>query len=101
MIVARGLKSVLFRGRVAVTVLVVATAIAATASPVGAVAGFGDVAEDRFYAEPVAWMVDTGLTTGTEVGCFSPNDVASRVQRVRWELDRHCFRIHRYWQHWC
>ena len=70
----------LLRGRVAVTVFVVATAVAATAAPVGAVAGFGDVAEDRFFAEPVAWMVETGLTTGTEIGCFSPDDGTTRAQ---------------------
>lgn len=34
---------------------------AVVASPVGAVAGYGDVG-DQYYAEPVQWSVDNGLT---------------------------------------
>lgn len=46
-----------------------------------AVAGaFGDVDADRYYARPVAWLVDEGITTGVEPGCFGPHDAISRGQ---------------------
>ena len=50
----------------------------AGASPVGAVAGFGDVAAGRFYSEPVQWLVDENITTGTAPGCFSPDRDVTR-----------------------
>ena len=41
-------------------------------SGANAVAGFGDVPADAFYAAPVQWLDDEGITTGTSPGCFSP-----------------------------
>jgi hypothetical protein len=66
--------------RAAVAACLVASTVAAAAVPVGAVAGFGDVAVERFFAESVAWMVAEELTTGTGAGCFSPDEVTSRSQ---------------------
>lgn len=47
------------------------------ATPAGA---FGDVDDDRFYADPVAWMVGSGITTGIEPGCFGPDMAVTRGQ---------------------
>jgi len=49
-----------------------------TATPAGAVAGFGDVAGDEFYTDAVQWMVDNDITSGTSPGCFSPGNATSR-----------------------
>ena len=57
-----------------------AAGVVTAASPAAGVAGFGDVAEGRFFAEPVAWMVESDLTKGTAPGCFSPDDQATRAQ---------------------
>jgi len=46
----------------------------------GAIAGFGDVSEGRFFDRAVQWMVDSGITDGTEPGCFSPNESVTRGQ---------------------
>lgn len=40
--------------------------------PAGAATGFGDVDDDAYYAEAVAWMVAEDITTGVEAGCFGP-----------------------------
>jgi hypothetical protein len=60
-----------------------------TASPAGAVAGFGDVEEDRFFTEPVQWMVDNDITTGTSPTCFSPDDPVTRGQAAAflWRIE--------------
>ena len=49
-------------------------------SPAEGVAGFGDVAEDRYFAHAVQWMVDNGITAGTSEACFSPDDPVTRGQ---------------------
>ena len=43
---------------------------------------FGDVSETAYYAEPVAWAVDNGITNGTGEGTFSPNNTCTRAQVV-------------------
>jgi hypothetical protein len=43
-----------------------------------AVAGFGDVDAGRFYSEPIQWLVDEEITTGTSPGCFDPDRPVSR-----------------------
>lgn len=64
-----------------VAVAAVVTALSGgLATPVGGVAGFGDVRQTDFYAEGVQWLVDEGLTTGTSTGCYSPNETLSRAQ---------------------
>ncbi|MDG2027513.1 MAG: S-layer homology domain-containing protein [Acidimicrobiales bacterium] len=52
----------------------------AAAPTAGAVAGFGDVPEDEFYAAAVQWMVANDISDGTSPGCFSPMDSTSRGQ---------------------
>ncbi len=69
----------------------VAAIIAALgAPPAGAAAGFGDVDEGQYFTEAVAWMVDEGVTTGIEPGCFGPSDDVSRgqVAAFLYRLDR-------------
>ena len=74
-------------GAVVVVALLLPEVVAST-SPAAAVAGFGDVSESRFFAEPVAWMVATDLTTGTASGCFSPDDTTTRAETATF-LHRH------------
>ncbi|MCP4227255.1 MAG: DUF1501 domain-containing protein [Actinomycetia bacterium] len=59
-------------------------------SPGGAPpAGFGDVASGRYYSEPVDWLFDAGITTGTSPGRFSPADPVTRGQLAAfmWRLE--------------
>ena len=58
-------------------VLCLAASSLVAASPAGAVAGFGDVAEGRYYTEPVQWSVDNDVT-GIDGNCFSPDAPVSR-----------------------
>lgn len=63
------------------TVLIVALVTAMTSlASAGAIAGFGDVADDEFYSEAVQWMVDNDITSGTSEGCFSPDADTTRGQ---------------------
>ena len=48
---------------------VVLAAVVLPASSAGAVAGYGDVADDRYFTEPVQWSVDDGIT-GLGGACF-------------------------------
>ncbi len=43
---------------------------------------FTDVPEDAYYAEPVDWAVDSGITKGTSPTTFSPNMTCTRGQVV-------------------
>ena len=89
--------------------MVIAVATAMFSVPAGAVAGFSDVAATAYWAEPVQWMVDNGITTGTSEGCFSPNASVTRGQAAAFmwrmegepEPDRaHSFvDVHASWQH--
>ena len=47
------------------------------ASPAVAVAGIDDL-EDEYYTEPVQWMVDNNIITGTTGPCFAPHTPATR-----------------------
>ena len=58
-------------------VLCLAATSLVAASPAGAVAGYGDVAEGRYYTEPVQWSVDNDVT-GIDGNCFSPDAPVSR-----------------------
>lgn len=60
--------------------LLIAAVGGGTATPAGAVAGFGDVEGGRFYTEAVQWSVDRGITSGTAPGCFSPDAFATRAE---------------------
>ena len=44
--------------------------------------GFTDVAADAFYADAVAWAVESGVTNGTTDSTFSPNNGCTRAQIV-------------------
>ncbi len=43
---------------------------------------FEDVAESDYFAEPVLWAVEQGITTGTSAGKFSPERACTRGQIV-------------------
>ncbi len=43
-------------------------------------ATFLDVPRGAYFAEPVAWMVEQGITRGTSATTFSPNDPVTRGQ---------------------
>ena len=44
--------------------------------------GFTDVTADAFYADAVAWAVESGVTNGTSASTFSPNNGCTRAQIV-------------------
>ena len=52
----------------------------ATPGMAGAATGFGDVEDDRYYTEAVAWLVNERITTGIEAGCFGPDLDLTRGQ---------------------
>ena len=41
---------------------------------------FTDVAADAYYAAPVAWAIEKGVTTGTSETTFSPNSTCTTAQ---------------------
>ncbi len=43
---------------------------------------FTDVAEGRYFTDPVSWLVAAGITTGTTATTFSPEDGLTRGQLV-------------------
>lgn len=43
---------------------------------------FTDVPADAFYAGPVAWALEQGITSGTSATTFSPNAPCTRAQAV-------------------
>ena len=52
-------------------------------SPVGAVAGFGDVDSGAYFADAVQWSVDNGIT-GVDGSCFSPDQPVTRGETAVW-----------------
>ena len=67
----------------------VAGLLAVATPPAAGVAGFGDVGKDRYFTEPVQWMVDNEITTGTSATCFSPDDPVTRGQAAAflWRME--------------
>ena len=55
---------------------------AAGCPAVGAASTFADVSSDAWYAEAVAWAVESGITLGTGQDTFSPDAVCTRAQIV-------------------
>ncbi len=53
-----------------------AESIPATGNP------FTDVKEGSYYFEPVLWAVDNGITAGTTVSTFAPEDACTRAHVV-------------------
>ena len=62
---------------------VVLAAVVLPASSAGAVAGYGDVAADRYFTAPVQWSVDDGIT-GLDGACFEPDQLVSRGEMAVW-----------------
>jgi pectate lyase len=75
--------------RLSIVALAAVMALLASATPARGVAGFGDVGAGRFYSEPVQWMVDEAITTGTSATCFSPDDDVTRGQAAAfmWRME--------------
>ncbi len=69
-----------FPARVAVTIAALTILFTVAAPPAGAASGFGDVDDDTFFTEAVAWLVTEDITVGVEPGCFGPNEAVSRGQ---------------------
>lgn len=44
--------------------------------------GFSDVLPTAYYAEPVAWAVEKGITAGTSDTTFSPDQACTRAQAM-------------------
>ena len=44
--------------------------------------GFSDVSDDAWYAAPVIWAVENGITAGTSETTFGPNDTCTRSQII-------------------
>ena len=76
--------------RHALATLALTIATTGLAAPAGAATGFADVEPDTWYTEPVAWLVNEGITIGTSPGCFSPDDAVTRgqVATFLFRLDR-------------
>jgi len=64
--------------------LAVAIVAAAMLIPSGAMAFhvFDDVPDDKFYADPVEWAFDNGITTGKTPSTFAPDDNVTRGETV-------------------
>ena len=62
---------------------VVLAVVVLPASSAGAVAGYGDVADDRWFTAPVQWSVDDGIT-GLDGACFAPDRLVSRGEMAVW-----------------
>ena len=43
---------------------------------------FTDVSAEEYYAEPVAWAVEKGITAGTSDTTFSPDETCTRAQII-------------------
>lgn len=63
--------------RIAAAIAVVALAVPAAASAV-----FDDVPDGAFYAAPVAWAADNGITTGKTATTFAPDAAVTRGEVV-------------------
>ena len=72
-----------------VVVSAMVLAVMAVPLPAGGVAGFGDIDANKFFTEPVQWMVDNSITGGTSPTCFSPGDPVTRGQAAAfmWRME--------------
>ena len=64
-------------------VLALVAVLLVPVSPVGAVAGFGDVDGVAYFADAVQWSVDNGIT-GVDGSCFSPDQPVTRGETAVW-----------------
>lgn len=53
------------------------------------VSDFSDVARSQYYAEPIDWLYQQGITTGTSSSTFSPDDIVTRGQMATflWRME--------------
>ena len=72
-----------FAGRWCAALSLAATSMLMSASPVGAIAGYGDVGGDTYYTEAVQWSVDNDIA-GISGACFSPDALVSRGETAFW-----------------
>lgn len=70
----------IFTGRIGACLLILTMAVSLFSVGAFAVGGFTDVREGDWFAEPVLWAVDDGITNGTTATTFSPNDTCTRAQ---------------------
>lgn len=74
-----------------VAALLVGGLLAAVLStaPASSTAGYGDVVDGAFYDEPVQWMVNEEITSGTSANCFSPDLPVTRgqVAAFMWRME--------------
>ena len=56
--------------------------VTVTGGTVSTVGAFTDVRSDQYYAEPVLWAVEQGITTGMTETTFAPDDTCTRAQMV-------------------
>ena len=77
-------KAILVTFTISKTKLAVAIIAAALTIPTSAMAFhvFDDVPDDKFYAEPVEWAFDNGITTGKTATMFAPDDAVTRGESV-------------------
>ena len=64
--------------------IVAAMVVVAAVMPTTAVAThvFADVADDRFYTEPVEWAATTAITTGKSPTSFDPDGAVTRGESL-------------------
>ncbi|MBQ9968100.1 MAG: S-layer homology domain-containing protein [Oscillospiraceae bacterium] len=67
-------------GRAGSCLLILAILMSLLSVSIFAVGGFTDVRDGDWFAEPVLWAVDDGITNGTTALTFSPNDTCTRAQ---------------------
>ena len=66
------------------TKLAIAVFVVALLAPATALAThiFDDVDDSKFYADPVEWAFDNGITTGKTATTFAPDDNVTRGESV-------------------
>lgn len=67
------------KSKLAVAIVAVAMLIPSSAM---AFHVFDDVPDDKFYADPVEWAFDNGITTGKTATTFAPDDNVTRGESV-------------------
>ena len=69
--------------KIGLVAVAVATLTLATTSPVGAVAGYGDVEVGADYATALQWAVNNNIS-GIDGNCFEPDAVVTRGEAANW-----------------
>lgn len=68
-----------------ITAITIAVAVLLAMMPISTAAKsnpFNDVKASDYFAEPVQWAVDEGVTKGTSATTFSPHDTCTRAQII-------------------